>query len=246
VTIVLVHGVPETAAIWDPLRAELGRDDVVALSPPGFGAPVPDGFTATPDDYLRWLIAEVEALEGPVDLVGHDWGGIHVLRMASARPDLIRSWCTDVAGTHDPEYVWHRLAQRWQEPGQGEASIDAMVSMPVDERAADYVKAGMTPVAARTTSQAMDAQMGRCILALYRSALQPRLTEWGDQAEAVDRPALVLTAADDTFVASELSHRSAVRFGAQEVVLTGLGHWWMVQDPARGAAAIRDFLAKLD
>ena len=54
--LVLVHGNPETAAIWDPLRAELGRDDVVALSPPGFGAPVPDGFGATSDDYLAWLV----------------------------------------------------------------------------------------------------------------------------------------------------------------------------------------------
>ena len=33
--IVFVHGNPETAAIWDPLIAALGRDDVVALSPPG-------------------------------------------------------------------------------------------------------------------------------------------------------------------------------------------------------------------
>ena len=47
VTVVFVHGVPETAAIWDPLIAALGRDDVVALSPPGFGAPVPEGFEAT-------------------------------------------------------------------------------------------------------------------------------------------------------------------------------------------------------
>ena len=42
-TLVLVHGNPETAAIWDDLREQLGRDDVIALSPPGFGAPVPDG-----------------------------------------------------------------------------------------------------------------------------------------------------------------------------------------------------------
>ena len=46
-TVVLVHGNPETDAIWDDLRTELGRDDVVALCPPGFGAPVPDGFGAT-------------------------------------------------------------------------------------------------------------------------------------------------------------------------------------------------------
>jgi hypothetical protein len=33
-----------------------------------------------------------------------------------------------------------------------------------------------------------------------------------------------------------------VRLGAQEVVLEGLGHWWMLQDPARGAAAVAGFL----
>ena len=104
VTVVLVHGNPEVAAIWDSLRAELGRDDVVMLSPPGFGAPVPDGFEATADEYRDWLIAELEAMEGPLDLVGHDWGGGHVLRVAAARPDLIRSWCSDVAGIVDPAY----------------------------------------------------------------------------------------------------------------------------------------------
>lgn len=40
-TVVLVHGNPETDAIWDPLVAALGRDDVVRLSPPGFGVLYP-------------------------------------------------------------------------------------------------------------------------------------------------------------------------------------------------------------
>ena len=34
-TVVLVHGNPETEAIWGPLVDALGRDDVVRLSPPG-------------------------------------------------------------------------------------------------------------------------------------------------------------------------------------------------------------------
>lgn len=42
-TIVLVHGNPETDAIWGPLVDALQRDDVVRLSPPGFGAALPDG-----------------------------------------------------------------------------------------------------------------------------------------------------------------------------------------------------------
>ena len=32
-TVVLVHGNPETDAIWGPLVDALGRDDVVRLSP---------------------------------------------------------------------------------------------------------------------------------------------------------------------------------------------------------------------
>ena len=37
-TIVLVHGNPETEAIWDDLVPHLRSDDVVRLSPPGFGS----------------------------------------------------------------------------------------------------------------------------------------------------------------------------------------------------------------
>jgi pimeloyl-ACP methyl ester carboxylesterase len=52
-----VHGNPETSAVWGPLLGELGRDDVVCLSPPGFGAPLPRGFEPTMTGYRDWLIA---------------------------------------------------------------------------------------------------------------------------------------------------------------------------------------------
>jgi pimeloyl-ACP methyl ester carboxylesterase len=44
-TIVLVHGNPETEAIWDDLVPHLRSDDVVRLSPPGFGCPIPPALT---------------------------------------------------------------------------------------------------------------------------------------------------------------------------------------------------------
>jgi pimeloyl-ACP methyl ester carboxylesterase len=247
-TVVLVHGNPETSAIWDPLRAELGRDDVVALSPPGFGAPVPDGWGATSDEYLAWLVAEVEAIAGPIDLVGHDWGGGHVQRLAATRPDLIRSWVTDIAGAADPEYVWHDMARLWQTPGEGEAFIEAMFSTSVEERAATFVSFGMTEEAARSCAEASASpEMGRCILALYRSAAQPKMTEWGEElARAERRPALVIIATEDPYTGGEvLARRSAERFGAEVAVLDGLGHWWMLQDPARGATTLREFFATL-
>jgi pimeloyl-ACP methyl ester carboxylesterase len=102
--VVLVRGNPETEVIWDDLRAQLGREDVMALSPPGFGAPVPPGFEATSDGYLAWLVAQLESLRGPIDLVEHDWSGAHVVRLAYTRTDLVRSWVTEVASAFDHEY----------------------------------------------------------------------------------------------------------------------------------------------
>lgn len=52
--IVLVHGNPETEAIWDDLRRALARGRARAIAP-GFGAPAPDGFDATSDAYVGWL-----------------------------------------------------------------------------------------------------------------------------------------------------------------------------------------------
>jgi pimeloyl-ACP methyl ester carboxylesterase len=245
--IVFVHGNPETTAIWDPLIAALGRDDVVALSPPGFGAPTPDGWGATSDDYLTWLIGEVEQLDGPIDLVGHDWGGGHVERLAATRPDLIRSWVTDIAGTADPDYVWHDMAQVWQTPGAGEEAVAGMAALPTEARKAAFTEIGMTEDAAQSCAAAVDDEMARCILALYRSAAQPKMTEWGAELAAAERrPALVIIATEDHYTGGEeLARRSAERFGAQVAMLPGLGHWWMLQDPAAGAKVLADFFATL-
>jgi len=245
--VVLVHGNPETDAIWDELRKHLGRDDVIALSPPGFGAPVPAGFGATTDDYLAWLVSELEHIEGPIDLVGHDWGGGHVLRLAVTRPDLIRSWTTDIGGCFDPAYVWHDAAQAWQTPGVGEQAVAGMAAAPLEARSAQFQSLGMSPDAARRVAAAVDEAMGRCILALYRSAAQPALAEIGrDLSVARTRPGLVIIATEDHYTGGEvLARRTAERAGARVTVLEGRGHWWMCEDPAGGARALSEFFATL-
>jgi pimeloyl-ACP methyl ester carboxylesterase len=245
-TIVLVHGVPETAAVWDLLverLRDLGESDVKRLSPPGFGAPVPDGFAATMQGYRDWLIGELESIAQPVDLVGHDWGGGHVLNVAMIRPDLMRTWVSDVPGVFDPEYVWHDLAQQWQTPEVGEAVVAGFTAMSVAERTDFLVGAGMSATIAARVAPGIDDVMGRSILTLYRSAAQPASAKAGEGLEAAaSRPGLALLPADDQFVGDDRTrHRSAARAGARVEVLDGLGHWWMTQDPASTAALLVDF-----
>lgn len=247
-TVVLVHGNPETAAVWDLLVPLLEPSPVVLLSPPGFGAPVPEGFGATMPEYRDWLIGEIEALDaGPVDLVGHDWGGGHVLNVAMARPDLLRSWVSDIVGVFDPEYVWHDLAQVWQQPGVGEQAVAQMAAAPVAARAANLADRGMAPAVADRVAAGFDEAMAQSILRLYRSAAQPTLADAGrDLEKAAQRPGLAIMPSEDFRVGTEEQrHRAAARAGARAEVLDGLGHWWMAEDPKRGAEALNRFWASL-
>ena len=114
--IVFVHGVPETAAIWDGVRERIGRDSV-ALSLPGFGNPRPVGFGATKDDYVNGLLGELDGIDGPIDLVGHDWGAGLTLRVATAHGDRLRSWAADVdfwnQGSYDYQERLGGLGPLW-------------------------------------------------------------------------------------------------------------------------------------
>jgi pimeloyl-ACP methyl ester carboxylesterase len=247
-TVVLVHGNPETEAIWNPLVDALGRDDVVRVSPPGFGAPLPDDFPATCLAYRDWLEDELAGFKEPVDLVGHNWGGGHVVNTVMHRPELVRSWASDVVGVFDRDYIWHDLAQVWQTPGDGEQLVDTMMGGTVQDRAKRLAAFGVPLDVATSIAAAQGPEMGRAILLLYRSARQPAMAEAGRGLEAAGaRPGLSLLAAEDHYVGSEkLRRRAADRAGARTEVLDGLGHWWMCQDPARGAAVLTRFWETLD
>ncbi|WP_420443195.1 alpha/beta fold hydrolase [Candidatus Poriferisodalis sp.] len=255
-TLVLVHGNPETTAIWDRMRVALARhgvgpDNVVALSPPGFGVPAPDSFGATMNEYRDWLVTELEQLQaggaGPIDLLGHDWGGGHVMRIAMERPDLIRSWCTDVIGLFDPDYEWHGAAQVWQSP-RGEASIARTTGRPDDESVAFYAGLGMGPDVAAAVVPHINADMGRCILALYRDASQPAMSGLGfNIAAAGQRPGLCILAAGDHFTGGGVMHRRvAKRAGARVTELLDVGHWWMCENPGFAAHTVASWMTSLD
>jgi pimeloyl-ACP methyl ester carboxylesterase len=228
---VLVHGVPDTAEVWQPILEELSRPDVVALALPGFATSLPTGFGATKDDYAAWIVERLQEIGEPVDLVGHDWGSNFVQYVGAGHPELIRTWCAG-DGVVDVDYVWHQLAQAWQTPEVGEQVMEAMGGEALAPGLREAGHPDPESAAAR-----IDDTMKDAILTLYRSAVNIG-AEWQPTVERNERPALVLWGSDDPYATADpFAARLAERVHGELVILPG-GHWAMFEHPEQTARAL--------
>jgi NAD(P)-dependent dehydrogenase (short-subunit alcohol dehydrogenase family)/pimeloyl-ACP methyl ester carboxylesterase len=118
-TVVLVHGYPDNASVWDGVVALLvDRFRVVRYDVRGCGdsgAPAgQDGYRI--DRLVADLAAVVEATGrgAPVHLVAHDWGSVQAWAGVAARPELFASY-TSISGP-DLDHIgaWMRRA-RWRD-----------------------------------------------------------------------------------------------------------------------------------
>lgn len=241
--IVFVHGVPETAAIWNKVRAAIDRESV-ALALPGFGCPRPEGFGASKDDYVDWLLGELDHIDGPIDLVGHDWGAGLTYRVATAHGDRLHSWVADIGNIAHPDYEWHDVGKLWQTPGEGEAFVESQNAAAPEERASLFEAMGLSHGDAMEMAEASDATMGACILALYRSATPNPHDHWGPWTPT-SAPGLVLHPADDIFGDEKQAAEVAAALGAQFKCIEGSGHFWPYQAPDAAAAILASFWAAL-
>jgi pimeloyl-ACP methyl ester carboxylesterase len=238
-TLVLVHGVPEDAHIWNEIRAELTDIETVALNLPGFGSPLPAGVKPTMNGYADWLCQQLAAFSAPVCLVGHDWGGILTSRIATTRPDLIRAFATDVLSFFNPSFTWHPLAKIWATPGDGEEFMRKQSQRTPEERAAQYTQMGVSSAYA-TRLAVTDACKDSCILQLYRSSVS-LYADWGKDAQAPTKPGIQIMGAKDPFAAPALAESIRVQFGMPLELLDDVGHFWPSEAPRVGAAVLRKF-----
>ena len=189
---------------------------------------------------VQKIIGELEAVDGAIDLVGHDWGAGHVYGVLAERPDLIRTWAADCVGLVHPDYVWHDAAQLWQTPEVGEQVIQAMMEGEDTDRIERLVGLGVPADIAADIAPWQNAEMGQAILDLYRDAAQPAMAELGRRLAATDLPpGLVIHATEDHYTGTaEMIGETIDELGADSVTLEGEGHWWMFT----GADAVADAL----
>lgn len=99
-TVLLLHGYPDNASVWDGVVGVLGeRFRVVRYDVRGAGEsgapPGREGYRI--DRLVRDLVAVVAAVGGPVHLVAHDWGSIQGWAAVAERPELFSSY-TSISG----------------------------------------------------------------------------------------------------------------------------------------------------
>lgn len=93
--VLLAHGFPDTVATWRHLAPALAAAGfrAVAITMRGYE---PIAQPATPDYSIAALVGDLHAAiaqisDGPVHLVGHDWGASVSFAAAAGRPDLVRT-----------------------------------------------------------------------------------------------------------------------------------------------------------
>jgi pimeloyl-ACP methyl ester carboxylesterase len=230
----LIHGNPDTAHLWDRVKTHLGEygDDVVAADLPGFAEPAPEGFPCTKEAYVDWIVERCEQLGGAVDLVGHDWGSLLVQRVASIRPDLLRSVSCGGAAV-DVDYPWHPLAQVWQTEGEGERYMAEELT---DDFGIQHLIENGVPEEDARRNMWLTPHGKDTILKLYRSAVHIGV-EWQPDLERIEVPALVIWGRTDPYVDLHWGERLAQRMKAELVVLE-CGHWWPYERPDETAQAL--------
>ena len=246
-TVALVHGFPETSAIWRPLQQVLDRESI-AIALPGLGVARPDGFAATKDAYADYLSETLADLNPPIDVVGHDVGALLTLHLVSVGDPPLRSWAVDVANIFHPHHVWPDRVRVLQKPGLGEEQIRSeREADPSDPRSttAHLVATGVPHELAVEIAAAHDATMSQSILAFYRSAVPNIAADWWSEIGPTRARGLVLLLPDPPEDEAMLLD-VASRLRAETARLDNLNHAWMAEAPERVAAVLQMFWSSLD
>lgn len=225
-----LHGVPDTPALWEPALSHLNLPKGIAHTPalPGFGVPVPQGFTCTKDAYAEWVLDIAKGLNevsGPIDIVGHDWGALLTARAVSLRSDLFATWTISNAAPH-VDYEWHSLARIWQTPVLGE--LFQMLVMSPKALAKSLKVQGLPSEMARKEAAAFGPVMKRAIRKLYRSAKSVG-TEWDADIDNIHSRGLVFWGEQDPYVPLWVGQAFADRTGASLKTYADAAHWSIVQ-----------------
>ncbi|MCA1710813.1 MAG: alpha/beta hydrolase [Actinobacteria bacterium] len=255
VPVLLLHGVPETSSVWRDIAPRLaGGRRVLAPDLPGLGGSSYTGPYDVPSLVTQLAALIASEVGGPVDVVGHDWGGSLALGLAGARPDLVRRLCVANApfrqvplhrAVHIPFFALPVAPELLFRLG-GRRVVDLMLTIawrapePLDaERRSEYE-------AAYTAPANVSAMLG-----YYRAAARPKLAAALRRQKPAGAPRvnaqkmLVLWGALDPVLPLSTGESVVRDLGPDCVMVTvpGAGHFVIEEAPQVVGDVLGDFLA---
>jgi len=231
--LLLIHGVPDSADMWDEVVADLSeRYTCYAIDLPGFHrSGMPDDFQFDLESYGKFInqvVCKLNIVE-PLTLMLHDWGGIFGMSFACQYPEKIKH----IAGASfifSHLYRWHAWARIWQTPILGElAMLTTTKAVFVWE-----VKRGSPRISQQHLDQTFDRynrwSTKIIVLKLYRSAKPSKLIPFQKKLEAlVNRVHIDLVwGENDPYVDSKYAKLISPR---TIKLLENCGHWTPVEAP---------------
>jgi len=242
--VLLLHGNPDSSLVWRGVMARLAdRFDCVAPDLPGYGHSVaPPQFDYGLDSMARWVDELVTALNlpTPLNVAGHDFGGVYALAWTATRPQRVRRIAISNI-VFSADYRWHLWARIWRTPLLGELSLLAL--SPRSARASLKRSSPRLPDAYfDETYGLVTPAVKRRILRLYRTLTPAAFAPWRPRVEAAlaQVPLAVLWGDGDPYVADawadDLPAQRVRHFAAA-------GHWLPVVEPQATADALAEFFA---
>ena len=235
----LLHGNPDTGAMWNPVVERL-QDRFTCLVPdlPGFGGSSACDADITTVGMADWSarVLDQAGVDGPVHVVAHDFGGPYGCAFAVVHEDRLAS-VTLTNTLFFRGLRWHFWARVWRTPILGELAT-LTTPYPLFRREVLRGSPRLPEHHIRSSFAAMPPATRRHVLKLYRAhptdiferPVPGRDQSWADAFRAVARrvPSQVLWGELDPYLTSD----NADRFDAQRVVrFPDLGHWAAAEGP---------------
>lgn len=257
-----VHGLGGSSQNWSALMAKL--DDRVAgeaLDLPGFGhSPPPDDGNYSIAGHARAVVRLLDdERRGPVHLFGNSMGGAVAVKVAAARPDLVRT--LTLVSPALPEVPPQRSA--WPTglasvPGIPALYVRATRDWPIERRTAELLAlcyadpdlVGEEALSEATAEYARRLELPYFWDAMIRSTrgIVNAYTLGGEhalwrQAARVLAPTLLVYGGRDRLVSVRMARKAARTFrDARLLTIPDSGHVAMMEHPELVARAFRDLL----
>ena len=238
-TLIIAHGLFGSARNWGVIARRLAdRRRVVAVDMRNHGSS-PWFSTQSYAEMAADLADVIEAVGGPVDMLGHSMGGKATMQLALTDGTLLRRLVVadiaPVAYSHDQSQ--HIRAMRGLEVNglTRRSEADARLAMVVPDAALrafflQSLDVKATPIVWRINLDVLEAEMAKIV-------------GWPGTGGQFDGRVLFLTGSESPYVKAEDRPTIVARFPhARFAKLNGAGHWLHAEQPREFEETVRLFL----